>query len=93
MPKLPQGEVYEPVMFFFGTLQCVSITSLNQDAHLAKNADSDTLRLMGIPAKSRRKVVVYTIGLILMREIQSYGKKENSDRIAPSKSPRARGTT
>ena len=40
-----------------GTLPCVSITSLNQDAHVAKNADSDTLRLMGTPTKSQRKVV------------------------------------
>ena len=40
-----------------GTLPCVSITSLNQDGHMAKNADSDTLRLMDSPAKSQRKVV------------------------------------
>ena len=40
-----------------GTLSCVSKTSLNQDAHMAKHADSDTWRLMGSPAKSRRKVV------------------------------------
>ena len=59
-----------------GTLPCVSITSLNQDAHMATNADSDTLRLMGSPAKSRRKVVsrisclitgVYTIGMCVSR--------------------------
>ena len=36
-----------------GTLPCDSITSPN----MATNADSDTLRLMGSPAKSRRKVV------------------------------------
>ena len=41
----------------FGTLPCVSIASLNQDAHMATNVDSDTLRLMGRPARSRRKVV------------------------------------
>ena len=40
-----------------GTLPCVSITSLSQDAHMAKNADSDTKRLMGSPVRSRRKVV------------------------------------
>ena len=34
-----------------------AITSLNQDANMAKNADSDTLRLMGSPEKSRRKIV------------------------------------
>ena len=31
--------------------------SLNQDAHMAKNADSDSLRLIGSPVRSRRKVV------------------------------------
>ena len=40
-----------------GALPCVSITSLIQDANMAKNADSDTLRLMGSPVKNRRKVV------------------------------------
>ena len=30
---------------------------LTQDAHMAKSADSDALRLMGSPAKSQRKVV------------------------------------
>ena len=32
-----------------GTFPCVSITSLNQDAHMAKNAESDTLELMCNP--------------------------------------------
>ena len=41
-----------------GTLPCVSSTSPGQDAHMAKHADSDTLRLMGSPANSRRKVVL-----------------------------------
>ena len=40
-----------------GTLMCVSISSLNQDANMAKNVDSNTLRLMGSPVQSRRKVV------------------------------------
>ena len=40
-----------------GTSPCVSITSLNQDANLATNANSDTLRLMGSPVKSRTIVV------------------------------------
>ena len=40
-----------------GTFPCVSITSLNLDAHMAKNAESDTLRPMCNPVKSRRKVV------------------------------------
>ena len=39
-----------------GTLTCVSITGLNQDAHVAKNAGFDTWRLMGSPEKCRRKV-------------------------------------
>ena len=38
-----------------GTLPCVSFTSLNQDALVAKNADSDTLRLMGSPSKKSKK--------------------------------------
>ena len=42
---------------FFGTLPCVSKTRLNQDTNMATNADSDTLRWMCSPAKSRRKVV------------------------------------
>ena len=41
----------------FGTLPCISITSLDQDAHIATNSDSDTFRLMNGPARSRRKVV------------------------------------
>ena len=39
------------------TLPCVSITSLNQDAHMAKNADSDTLRRRRSPARSQRNEV------------------------------------
>ena len=41
----------------FGPFPCVSITRLNQDANMATNVDSDTLRLMPGPAKSRRNVV------------------------------------
>ena len=41
----------------FGTLPCVSITSQNQDANMAINVDSYTLRRMPSPAKSQRKVV------------------------------------
>ena len=40
-----------------GTLPCVASTSQNPDASLVKNVCVDTLRLMGRPAKSRRKVV------------------------------------
>ena len=40
-----------------GTLSCVSVTSLNQDANMA-NADFDTLRLMGSPVKKSRRTVV-----------------------------------
>ena len=39
-----------------GTLPCALTTSLNPDAHMATHVDSDTLRLMCSPAKSRRKV-------------------------------------
>ena len=55
--KFPLGESVRIRDVIFGTLPCVSITSLDQDAHIATNADSDTLRLMGSPARSRRKVV------------------------------------
>ena len=40
-----------------GTLPCVSITSVNEDANMAINAESDTLRLMGSTVKSQSKVV------------------------------------
>ena len=56
MPKFLQGTCTYPSCKFWH-FPCVSITSLNQDAHVARNVDSDTLRLMGSPAKSRRKVV------------------------------------
>ena len=39
-----------------GTLPCVSVARLNQDANMATTADCDTLRLMGSP-ESRGKVV------------------------------------
>ena len=61
----------------FGTLPCVSISSLHQDANVATNVDSSAmLRLMGSPVKSRRKVVggircvaegVHTLGLCVSR--------------------------
>ena len=41
----------------FGTHPCVLIASLSEDAKMATNADFASLRLMGSPAKSRRKVV------------------------------------
>ena len=41
---------------FLGTLRCVLITSLNQDANMATNVDTDTLRLMGSPEKKRKVV-------------------------------------
>ena len=40
-----------------GTLPCLSITSLNQVAQMEELVSSDTLRLMGSLATSRRKVV------------------------------------
>ena len=55
--EITSGESVRALHVIFGTLPCVSITSLNQDALMAKSADSDTLRLMDSPAKSRRKVV------------------------------------
>ena len=44
----------------------VSITSLKQDAHMAKSSDFDMLRLMVNPAKIRRKVMV-TVQLLCCR--------------------------
>ena len=74
-----------------GTLPCVSFTSLNQDALMAKNADSDTLRLMGSPSKKSKKndVKLYNWVVCLKIPIRAslfYG-------ITPSNSSRARGTT
>ena len=40
-----------------GTLPCVLITSMKQDAHMEQSADFDMLRGRRSPAKSRRKVV------------------------------------
>ena len=53
MPKFLQVKVHVSVMSF--SLTCVSTTNLYQDAHMAKNADSDTLRLMGQPSKKSKK--------------------------------------
>ena len=41
------GERVRTRHVILGTRPCVSIAILNQYAHMAKNADSDTLRLMG----------------------------------------------
>ena len=57
MPKILLGESARFRHVIVGTLPCVSISSLGQDAHMAINAVSDTLRLMGSPAKSRGKVM------------------------------------
>ena len=51
------GECVRTSHVIIGTLPCVSIISLNQDANMAKHAETDTLRLMGSPLRSRRKVV------------------------------------
>ena len=48
---ISSGESVRNCHVIIGTLPCVSVTSLDQDAHMAKNVDSDTLRLMGSPAK------------------------------------------
>ena len=59
-----------------GTLPCVKITSLRQDASMATNAISDMFRRRRSPARSQRMVVrkdqllvkeVYTIGLCVSR--------------------------
>ena len=84
-----------------GILPYVITTSLRPDAQMAKNADSDMLRLRRSPTKSQRKMVqriicfvegVHTIGLylkILIRENLFYVKRENQDQNAPSNFPRA----
>ena len=79
-------------------------TSLRPDAYVAKNADSDMLRLRRSPAKKQRKVVRkdqlhYRRSLqnwvvclkILIRENLFYVKKEDWDQNTPSNSPRAPG--
>ena len=88
-----------------GILPCVKTTSLRPDAYVAKNADSDMLRLRRSPAKKQRKVVRkdqlhYRRSLhnwvvclkILIRENLFYVKKEDWDQNTPSNSPRAPGT-
>ena len=69
---LEQEERFAPTHVIFGTLPCVLITSLNQDANRATNVDSDTLRLMVSPAKVENRWCetfsdlierVYTLGL------------------------------
>ena len=44
--EISLGESVRTRRIIVDTLPCVSITSRNQDVHVAKNADSDTLRLM-----------------------------------------------
>ena len=44
--EISLGESVRTRHIIIDTLPCVSITSRNQDAHMAKNADSDTLTLM-----------------------------------------------
>ena len=99
--EIPSEESVRILHSIFGTLPCVFVTSLNQDAHMVINADSDTLRPMCSPAKSWRKVVwkgqllysrtLYNLVVclkILIGEKLFYGKLENWDQIAPSHSPR-----
>ena len=54
----------------FGTFPCVLITSLNQDAHLVINADSDTLKLMDSPAKKSKKSGVKVSVALLNNSLQ-----------------------
>ena len=101
MPKFLQGESVRCGRVILGTLPCVLITSLNQDANMATNANSDTMRLMGSPSKTSKKRSValledsYTICLCVSRfsseKIFSTEKGEYWDQIAPSSFPRARG--
>ena len=51
------GESVRICRVIIGTIPCVSISSLNQDAHVATNVGIDTLKLMVSPVKSLRKVV------------------------------------
>ena len=61
--------------WFHFVVSCVGVHFRTQDANKARYADSDTLRLIGSPVKSRRKVVlgisclaeVHTIGLCVSR--------------------------
>ena len=69
-----------------GTFPYVKITSLNQDASVATNADSDTLRLVGSPAKNRKKKWcegsvaslkrVYSIGLCVLKILNRENLRE-----------------
>ena len=82
------GEIVRIRHLIIGTLPRVSITSLNQDANMATNVDSDTLRLMVSPAKCHRWCGriscfikgVYTIGLCVSRfsseKIYSTGRRQ-----------------
>ena len=56
-PEIPSEESVRLRHEKFGTLPCVSTTSLNVDANVATDVDSDTLGLMCSPIGSRRKVV------------------------------------
>ena len=56
MPKILWGGSVRICHVIIGTLPRVSITSLNEDANMATNVDSDMLRLRRSPSKSQRKV-------------------------------------
>ena len=53
--EISLGESVRIRHVIFGTLPCVSLTSLNQDAHMAINADSDMLRRRKKPSKKSKK--------------------------------------
>ena len=83
---------------FIGTLPCVSFTSLNQDAFMAKNADSDTLRLTGRQSKNveEKWCEIVQLGCMsqdshLSKSILREERKLGSNHTANSS--RARGTT
>ena len=90
-----------------GILPYVKITNLHRDANSATIFYSDTLSLMGSPAKSRSKVVgkdqlpswrslyswVACPKTPCLRKSLVHGKAEKWDQIARSHSPRAHGTT
>ena len=103
MPKFLQGESVRCGRVILGTLPCVLITSLNQDANIGDKCQFRHDEAHGQPSKTSKKRSValledsYTICLCVSRfsseKIHSTEKGEYWDQIAPSSFPRARSTT
>ena len=101
---ISKGESARARHVIVGTLPCVLITSLNQGAHVAKNAESDMWRLMGSKAKKSKKSGCERISGFIKRvyarvscvsrfsseKIHSAERKEMWHQITPSNAPRAR---